>query len=98
MSVFGDEVPYDIQEDVKETEFEAWCVWGDENPCDQTSGIRASADSVMSWKHEHTEQTGHTRYRNVESDYEVWVPRRRVQPPRLVPQRAIPVAKRRVQT
>jgi hypothetical protein len=78
-------VPYKVREDeMAHYEYEARCVWGPEIECGAESEPQPDADYVYQWKIKHTQETGHTRYRNSQAYYELWQPTEPVPDPKPV--------------
>ncbi|MFE9610153.1 hypothetical protein [Streptomyces sp. NPDC006012] len=79
-------VPFTIvQDQTAEPEYEARCVSGEESECGARSGTYSAPGPVEEWQRQHTQETGHRRYRRDFGDYAVLCPSSEpVAPPELV--------------
>ncbi|MEV0280860.1 hypothetical protein AB0I22_31335 [Streptomyces sp. NPDC050610] len=53
-------------------EYSAMCVSGEDVECGVESGGEGNPEAVEEWMRQHTQGTGHRRYRRNISDYAVW--------------------------
>ena len=65
-------VPFTIEQDqTAEPEYEARCVSGDDAECGVRSGTHSRPGPVEEWQRNHTQETGHRRFRRNFGDYAV---------------------------